>query len=568
MRRIVECVPNFSEGRDRERIALITRAVESVEGAALLDVDPGADTNRTVVTFVGEPEAVLEAAFRAVAEAARVIDMRGHSGAHPRMGATDVCPFVPVRGVTMEECAELARRLGRRVGEELGIPVYLYERAAARPERRNLADVRAGEYEGLPARAGKREWTPDFGPHVFHAKAGATAIGAREFLIAYNVNLNTRSRKLAHDIALDIRESGRRRRDASGQPLRGVDGQFVTVPGRLRECKAVGWYIPEYGAAQISVNLTDFRVTGLHDVFDAVVEEAARRGLRVTGSEIVGLVPLEAVRRAGLHYLARQGVSTAVPETELVHAATRSLGLGDIAPFDPKAKIIEARLRRAGMLVDRTVADFLDELSAESPAPGGGSAASLMGALSAALTAMVANLTVGKRGYEDARARIEAAGVEAQELKDAFRDDVDLDTDAFQALFAAMKAKAGTPEESAAKEALVREATKRATEVPLGVLERSVRAVRLAGEVVARGNHNSLSDAGVAVLAARACAEGAYYNVLINLAALDDAEWAAAVRARAAAALEAMRREADALTARVRTELESGAAAPQASARG
>ncbi|MGQ0720481.1 MAG: glutamate formimidoyltransferase, partial [Candidatus Eiseniibacteriota bacterium] len=384
MRRIVECVPNFSEGRDRERIGAITRAIESVGGVALLDVDPGADTNRTVVTFVGEPEAVLEAAFRAVAEAARVIDMRVHSGAHPRMGATDVCPFVPVRGVTMEECVELARRLGRRVGEELGIPVYLYEHAATRPGRRNLADVRAGEYEGLPARAGKPEWTPDFGPHAFHAKSGATAVGAREFLIAYNVNLNTRSKKLAHDIALDIRESGRRRRDGSGESIRAADGSFATVPGRLRECKAVGWYIPEYGAAQISVNLTNFRVTGLHDVFDAVVEEAARRGLRVTGSEIVGLVPLEAMRRAGLHYLARQGVSTAVPEAELIHAAARSLGLGDLAPFDPKAKIIEARLRRAGMLVDRTVADFRDSLTSESPAPGGGSAASLMGALSAA----------------------------------------------------------------------------------------------------------------------------------------------------------------------------------------
>jgi glutamate formiminotransferase/formiminotetrahydrofolate cyclodeaminase len=463
---------------------------------------------------------------------------------------------------------ELARRLGRRAGEELGIPVYLYEHAATRPERRNLADVRAGEYEGLPARAGKPEWKPDFGPHAFHAKAGATAVGAREFLIAYNVNLNTRSRKLAHDIALDIRESGRRSRDGSGEPIRAADGSFATVPGRLRECKAVGWYIPEYGAAQISVNLTNFRVTGLHDVFDAVVEEAARRGLRVTGSEIVGLVPLEAVHRAGLHYLARQGVSTAVPEAELIHAAARSLGLGELAPFDPKAKIIEARLRRAGMLVDRTVADVLDELSSESPAPGGGSAASLMGALSAALTAMVANLSVGKRGYEDARERIEAAGVQAQELKDAFREDVDLDTEAFQALFAAMKAKAGTPEASAAKQAAVREATKRATEVPLGVLERAVQAVRLAGEVVARGNRNSLSDAGVAVLAARACAEGAYYNVLINLAALDDPEWASSARARAATALETVRREADALSERVRAELEAGAPAPQPTVRG
>jgi glutamate formiminotransferase/formiminotetrahydrofolate cyclodeaminase len=567
MRRIVECVPNFSEGRDRERIGAITAAIESVEGAVLLDVDPGADTNRTVVTFVGEPEAVVEAAFRAIAEAARLIDMRVHSGAHPRMGATDVCPFVPVRGVTMEDCVELARQLGRRVGEELGIPVYLYEHAATRPERRNLADVRAGEYEGLPARVGKAEWAPDFGPHIFHAQAGATAVGARQFLIAYNVNLNTRSRKLAHDIALDIRESGRRRRDSSGQPIRGRDGEYVTVPGRLAECKAVGWYIPEYGAAQISVNLTDFRVTGLHHVFDAVEEEAQRRGLRVTGSEIVGLVPLEALRAAGLHYLARQGVSIAVPERELIHVAERSLGLGDIAPFDPAAKIIESRLRRQAALVDRTVGDFLDELSTESPAPGGGSAASLMGALSAALTAMVTNLTIGKRGYEDAREPLNAVGLEAQTLKDQFREDVDRDADAFNALFAALKAKAASPEEAAAKARAVRETTQAATEVPLGILERAVVAVRLAGEVVARGNRNSLSDAGVAALAARACAESAFYNVLINLPGVDDPEWVASTRARAAAALQTVRSQAEVLTDRVRTELESRAGTPEATTR-
>jgi glutamate formiminotransferase/formiminotetrahydrofolate cyclodeaminase len=481
------------------------------------------------------------------------------------MGATDVCPFVPVRGVTMEECAELARRLGRRVGEELGIPVYLYEHAASRPERRNLADVRAGEYEGLAARAGRPEWKPDFGPAAHNEKSGATAVGAREFLIAYNVNLNTRSRALAHDIALDIRERGRRKRGPDGTAVRDSDGNFVLEPGRLRECKAVGWYIPEYGAAQISINLTNYHVTPVHAAFDAVVEAAAARGLRVTGSELVGLIPLEAMRRAGLHYLRRQGQPVGVPERELIHVAARSLGLDDLAPFDPDAKIIEYRLRRKGLLVDRTVADFADELSTDSPAPGGGSVASLMGALSAALTAMVTNLTIGKKGYEAAWQPLTDVGYEAQQLKDAFREDVDRDTDAFNELFAAMKLRKGTPEEAAARDAAVREATKRATEIPLGVLERTVRAAELAGEVVERGNRNSLSDAGVAALAARACAEGAYYNVLINLAGLDDPEWSAAARDRAARALEKVRNVADGLAERVRADLESQAGAPQGS---
>jgi glutamate formiminotransferase/formiminotetrahydrofolate cyclodeaminase len=507
----------------------------------------------------------VEAAFLAVREAARVIDMRKHSGAHPRMGATDVCPFVPVRGLTMEDCAELARRLGKRVGEELGIPVYLYENAASRPERRNLADVRAGEYEGLAKRAGRPEWKPDFGPETHNEKSGATAVGAREFLIAYNVNLNTRSRALAHDIALDIRERGRRKRDADGTAVRDADGKFVMVPGKLKECKAVGWYIPEYGAAQISINLTNYHVTPVHAAFDAVAEGAAERGLRVTGSELVGLIPLEAIRRAGVHYLRRQGQPTGVPERELIHAAVRSLGLDDLTPFDPAEKIIEYRLRREGALVDRTVADFADELSTDSPAPGGGSVASLMGSLSAALTAMVTNLTIGKKGYEAAWEPLEKVGYEAQTLKDAFRDDVDRDTDAFNELFAAMKMKKGTSEEAAARDAAVLEATKKATEVPLGVLERTVRAVELAGEVVERGNRNSLSDAGVAALAARGCAEGAYYNVLINLAGLEDAEWAAGVRERASAALETVRRTADELAEKVRSELEAQAGAPEGS---
>jgi glutamate formiminotransferase/formiminotetrahydrofolate cyclodeaminase len=556
MERIVECVPNFSEGRDRSVIDAITGAIESVDGVALLDVDPGAETNRTVVTFVGDPDSVIEAAFQAIAEAARRIDMRHHSGAHPRMGATDVCPFVPVRGVTMDDCAEFARRLGGRVGEELHIPVYLYEHAASRPERRNLANVRAGEYEGLASRPGKPEWIPDFGPDEFNAKAGATAIGAREFLIAYNVNLNTTSAKLAHDIALDIRERGRRERDDDGKAIRDENGDFVMKPGLLKECKAVGWYIPEYGAAQISINLTNYHITGIHDAFDAVCEGARQRGMRVTGSEVVGLVPLEAIRESGLHYLRKQELTTGVPEKDLVHVAVKSLGLDDVAPFVPAEKIIEYRLQRKDRLVDRTVTDFADELSSDSPAPGGGSVASLMGTLSAALSSMVASLTVGKKGYEKSWEQMKEIGFAAQQLKDEFRADIDRDTDAFNTLYAAMKMKKKTPEEIEARNAAIREATKAATEIPLGVLERSARAAELAGEVATAGNQNSLSDAGVAALAAGACAEGAYYNVLINLADLDEPTWVAETRRRAGEALAKARAESERVAAAVRTKLE------------
>jgi glutamate formiminotransferase/formiminotetrahydrofolate cyclodeaminase len=563
MQHIVECVPNFSEGRNREKIGAITSVIETVPGAVLLDVDPGADTNRTVVTLVGEPDAVVEAAFRAIEEASRVIDMREHTGAHARMGATDVCPFVPVRGLTMDDCAELARKLGARVGDELGIPVYLYERAATDPERRNLANVRTGEYEGLAARVGNPRWTPDFGPHEFNARAGATAIGAREFLIAYNVNLNTRSKKLAHDIALDIRERGRRRRDASGKAVRDSDGQFETVPGQLKECKAVGWYIPEYGAAQISINLTNYHVTPVHAAFDAIMQGATDRGLRVTGSELVGLIPLEAIREAGIHYLRKQGLTAGVPERELIHVAVKSLGLEELGPFDPHEKIIEYRLRRENALVDLTVSDFADELSSDSPAPGGGSVASLMGNLSGALSAMVASLTVGKKGYEPAWEAMKDLGREAQQIKDAFRDDIDRDTDSFNQLMAAMRMKKATPEEIAARDHAVAEATKLAIEVPLGVLSRSVRTCELAEQVAEHGNRNSLSDAGVAALAACACAEGAYYNVLINLADLDEPEWAENALETAGEALTRVREIADRVRTAVEGKLEEAARAPQ-----
>jgi glutamate formiminotransferase/formiminotetrahydrofolate cyclodeaminase len=564
MQRIVECVPNFSEGRDRAKIDAIARAIESVRDVALLDVDPGAETNRTVVTFVGPPDAVAEAAFRAIETAAGLIDMRGHSGAHPRIGATDVCPFVPVRGVEMEDCAELARRVGARVGRELGIPVYLYERAASRPERRNLADVRAGEYEGLAVRPGDPRWTPDFGPDVFHAKAGATVIGAREFLIAYNVNLNTRSKKLAHEIALDVRESGRRVRDAEGRPVRDKRGELVMTPGKLKECKAVGWYIPEYGAAQVSINLTNHRVTPVHVAFDAVVEAAESRGIRVTGSELVGLIPLDAIREAGVHYLERQGLSAGVPESDLIATAVKSLGLDDLAAFDPARKIIEYRLRRKDALAGLSVSAFADELSRDSPAPGGGSVAALLGNLSAALSSMVASLTFGKKGNEPSLDdAMNELGKEAQRLKDEFRDDVDRDADSFHAVMAARKMSKATPEDAAARERTIADATKRAIEAPLGILQRSVHAAELAERVAEDGNRSSLSDAGVAALAALACAEGAWYNVLINLADVDDPEWSEATADAARAALARSREIAGRVTKNVERRLAEAARIPQ-----
>jgi glutamate formiminotransferase/formiminotetrahydrofolate cyclodeaminase len=554
MRPLVECVPNFSEGRDRAVIDAITRAIASVPGVSLLDVDPGAETNRTVVTFVGEPEAALEGAFRGIAEAARAIDMRTHSGAHPRLGATDVCPFVPVRGVTMEDCAALARRLGERVGKELGIPVYLYEAAATRPERRSLADVREGEYESLAARTGDPKWKPDFGPFSFPPEHGATVIGARPFLIAYNVNLNTKSKKLAHDVALSIREKGRRKIGADGKPVKDASGAYEMVPGRLRECRAVGWFIPEYGQAQVSINLTNFHLTGLHHAFDAAEHEAAERGMRVTGSEIVGLVPLDAIRAAGAHYLKRQGASSGVPEAELVHAAVKSLGLSDLATFDPAAKIVEYRLRRPGALVEKTVRSFVDELSSDSPAPGGGSVAALLGALAGALAAMVAALTHAKKGFEGESARMEVLGIEAQTLKDAFLDDVDRDTEAFNAVLAAMRLPKGTAEEIAARSKAMEGASREATLVPLGVLERSLRAAELARDVAQHGSPSSLSDAGVAALCAGACAAGAHMNVLINLAGKTDAA-ASELRARADAALARAAAAADGVAKHVRERL-------------
>ena len=554
---IVECVPNFSEGRDRSVIDRIAAAIDGVDGVSLLDVDPGAATNRTVVTLVGEPEAVVEGAFQGIHAAAELIDMRRHRGAHPRMGATDVCPFVPVSGITMEECAELARRLGRRVGDELGIPVYLYEHAASRPERRNLADVRAGEYEGLAAKLADPDWAPDFGPAELNARSGATVIGARKFLIAYNVNLNTRSRKLAHDIALDVREAGRLARDAAGKVIRDADGKKRRQAGRLPATKAVGWYIDEYQRAQVSINLVDFDVTPPHQAFDVIAEEARKRGLRVTGSELVGLIPLEAMLRAGRHYLERQGQSLGLSERQIVETAIQSLGLREISAFDPDEKIIEYRLAaEAASLVRRTVAGFADELSSDSPAPGGGSVAALAGALSAGLSAMIGNLTHGLKGHEEAWEAMSRLAAAAQGRKDWYLAAVDRDTEAFNRVIAALRSKAATDDEKAAKAERVRAANLGATTVPLEVLQGCGQLIELAREAATAGNPNSLSDAGVAVWCARACAEGAYYNVLINLPGLaDDQTLQAEITAKAAAAVADIRVAADELASEIELRL-------------
>ncbi len=558
MLKLVECVPNFSEGRDRGIIDAITRAITQAQGVKLLDVDPGADTNRTVVTLVGAPDAVLEAAFRGIAAAAELIDMTKHRGAHPRMGATDVCPFVPVSGVTMEECAELARRLGKRVGEELGIPVYLYEHAASRPGRQNLAVVREGEYEGLAAKLERPEWKPDFGPARLNARSGATVIGARQFLIAYNVNLNTMDRALAHDIALTIRETGRVKRNEKGEILRDVNGAALRVPGALRAVKAVGWVIAEKKLAQVSINLIDFKTTPPHIAFEEVRKEARRRGLRVTGSELVGLIPKEAMLMAGRFYLEAQGKSPGVPEAELVRVAVQSLGLDDLGPFDATKKIIEYQVAAGerGRLVTMAVGDFVDELSTDAPAPGGGSVAALMGGLAAALAAMVANLTVGKKGHEDVSEEMKALAVAGQEHKDFFLAAVDRDTDAFNAVMAAFRLPGASAEDKAARESAVQEATKDATRVPLSVLERTIPVLALARRAAEHGNPNARSDAGVAALAARAAARGAYYNVLINLKSIRDAGWTQETLAQANEALARAEHAAAEIETRVGEELE------------
>jgi glutamate formiminotransferase/formiminotetrahydrofolate cyclodeaminase len=555
--RLVECVPNFSEGRNLAVIDAITDEIKDTDGAHLLDVDPGKDTNRTVVTFVAEYDSAVEAAFRAVKKAAQLIDMSKHSGAHARQGATDVCPFVPVRGVTMEDCVELAKQLGKRVGEELGIPVYLYEYAATKPEWRNLANIRVGEYEAIPDKITKPEWKPDFGPAEFNARSGVTVIGARKFLIAYNVNLNTRVAKKAHDVAMTIREAGRNKRDANGKFVRDENGVPVKAPGTLRACKAVGWYIDEYERAQISINLTDYEVTPPHVAFDEVKKQAELKGLRVTGSELVGLIPLQAMLDAGQHYIEMQGGSPGVPESEVIETAIQSLGLREVAPFDPKEKIIEYRVADATPLADLSIRGFVDLTSTDAPAPGGGSVAALMGSLSGALAAMVANLTIGKKGYKEVTEEMKQVAADGQRLKAAFLKAVDDDTKAFDAVMDAMRLPKGSDDESARRDTAIETATKDAIEVPLGVLRQCKDVLDVVEPVAERGNTNSASDAGVAALCARAAAGGAYLNVMINLPGISDESYKKDAVAEAKSILEAVNTRAEGITGKIKKSLAS-----------
>ncbi len=539
-------------------IRQITDAIESVEGIRLLDVDPGRATHRTVATFVGEPAAVVEAAFRAIQKACELIDMRQHSGEHPRMGATDVCPLVPVSNITLEEAADWARRLAERVGRELELPVYLYEAAASRPERKNLAHIRAGEYEGLPEKLAHPDWKPDFGPARFNPKSGATVIGARDFLIAYNVNLNTTSTRRANAVAFDVREAGRVVKDpATGKPLRDEHGEPIRQPGMLKGVKGIGWYIEEYSIAQVSMNITDLQATPLHMAFEACCQSAERRGLRVTGSELVGMVPLRVLLEAGRYFLKKQQRSAGVSEEELVKIAVKSLGLSELAPFDPKKKIIEYRLADDGAkrLIDRDLRAFANETASESPAPGGGSVSAYVGALGAALATMVANLSAHKRGWDDRWETFSDAAEMGQRLKDALLRAVDEDTDAFNAIMAAFGLPKGTEAEKAQRKAAIEAATRRAIEVPLQVVRTALASFALIRQMVEQGNPNSITDAGVGALCARAAVCGAALNVLVNTGGLEDRAFAQAAADEANRAIaEANQREQE-ITALVRQKM-------------
>jgi glutamate formiminotransferase/formiminotetrahydrofolate cyclodeaminase len=527
MQKLIECVPNFSEGRDTDVIRQITAAIESVEGVSLLDVDPGATTNRTVVTFVGSPDAAVEAAFRGIRKASELIDMRKHKGAHPRMGATDVCPFIPVSNVSWEEAIACARQLGKRVGDELKIPVYLYEKAAKDPARANLAVIRAGEYEGFFEKIKEAAWKPDFGPAVFNEKSGATAIGAREFLVAYNVNLNTKAVRRANSVAFDVRENGRIKTDDGtprGKPVLDANGEPVRIPGMLKHVKAIGWYVEEYGIAQVSMNLTNIEETPLHAAFDACSEAASKRGLRVTGSEVVGMLPKKCLVDAGKYFLRKQKWSEGASEEELIDIGIRSMGLSELKPFDPKEKIIEFKMEPAAKksLVKMDLRQFCNETLSDSPVPGGGSVAALMGALGVSLGGMVANLSAGKSGWEDKLKYFSDWAVKAQQLKDELLFLVDEDTAAFSKVMDAFALPKESAEEKAARTAALQGASKYAAEIPLRVMETAFKSYQILAEMADKGNPASISDVGVGLLATRACIQGAALNVRINLAGLKD----------------------------------------------
>ena len=556
-KRIVECVPNFSEGRDKEVIRQIVAAIESSGGVKVLDVDPGEATNRTVVTFVGDPESVVGAAFAGVKRAAELIDMRRHKGAHPRMGATDVLPLIPIAGITLEECAALARDLARRIADELHVPTYCYEAAAFRPERKNLAVCRAGEYEALPEKLAHAETAPDFGARPYDegvARTGATTVGARDFLIAVNFNLNTTSTRRANAIAFDVREKGRPVREGNpitGKVVKDADGNPVMRPGTLRATKAIGWFIEEYGIAQVSMNITDISVTPLHVAFDEVCRKADARGVRVTGTEIVGLVPKRALVEAGKYFLRKQHRSVGISEEEIVRLAVKSMGLDDLKPFKPEEKVIEYLLEaqvEKKRLIDMTCKGFADETASESPAPGGGSISAYMGALGAALGTMVANLSSHKAGWDDRWEEFSDWAEKGQTVMQELLHLVDEDTAAFNRIMAVFAMPKSTDEEKAARSAALQEATLYATEVPLRTMRAALAVFPIVRAMAEEGNPNSVSDAGVGALAARSAVFGARLNVRINAAGLKDRAKADALTAEAdAIAAEAARLEAEVL---------------------
>lgn len=527
MKQLIECVPNFSEGRYMDIIRQITDEIESVEGVQLLDVDPGKATNRTVVTFVGEPRPVIQAAYLAIKKAGEVIDMRHHEGEHPRMGATDVCPLIPISNIEMKEVAKYAHKLGEMVGRDLNIPVYMYESAATRPERKNLADIRAGEYEALPEKLAKPEWKPDYGTSKFNAKAGATVIGARDFLIAYNINLNTTSVRRANSVAFDIREKGRlKRKDNSitGEVIKDEQGNPVRTPGACKSVKGIGWFIEEYGIAQVSMNLTNINVSPLHKVFEEACNSANRRGLRVTGSELVGLVPLQVMLDAGKYFLKKQRRSTGIAEAEVIKIAVKSLGLDELSPFDPSKKIIEYQLRDAEKqpLIHKNLMEFANETASESPAPGGGSISAYVGALGAALGTMVANLSAHKRSWDARWEEFSDWAEKGQIINETLLNMVDEDTHAFNAIMSALRLPKGTSEEKAARKKAIQDTTKYAIEVPFKVMQVTMQSFEVLKAMAAIGNPGSVTDAGVGALCARAAVHGAYMNVQINVGGLED----------------------------------------------
>ena len=527
MRKLIECVPNISEGRDESKIKEIYSVVETVEGVKLLDVDPGKATNRTVITFVGTPEAVVEAAFRLIQKAQQLIDMSKQSGEHPRFGATDVCPFVPVANATMEDCIACAVKLGERVGNELNIPVYLYESAASTPKRKNLASVRSGEYEGISDKIKQAEWKPDFGPASFQAKSGNIAIGARDFLIAYNVNLNTTSVRRANNIAFDIREQGRAKTvdgDASSAKVLDDKGEAIRIPGSCKGVKAIGWFIEEYGVAQISMNITNVTDTPLHKAFDECVNSAHERGMRVTGSELVGLVPLKSLLEAGRYFLEKQERSIGVAESELIKIAVKSMGLDELTPFDPKKNIIEYMIAEDNQrpLINMSAADLADETASESPAPGGGSIAAYCGVLGVSLATMVANLSSHKRGWDDRWQEFGEWAAKGQKLKEELLWLVDEDTNSFNKIMDAFRLPKNSDAEKAARSEAIQNATKYAIEVPFKVMETSLKSFEIIKAMAEIGNPNSVTDAGVGALCARTAVIGAHLNVKINTGDLKD----------------------------------------------